>query len=247
MNTVDWNGIKIRASAIHKLMVEPKSKEAKAAGLLSETAKTYLKEVYVETVWGLSKDIQSKFTDKGKLCEEDGLTLLSRIDKVLYIKNTDRLEDDWFTGTPDAFKGESLQKADLLIDNKCSWNAWTFIDKLNEPLDPMYEGQMQVYLHLAKCTAGRISYTLVDTPDEIIIEEERRLSYQMGALTTESPDFKAAKEYLWLSSKFSHIPIHHRHIGFPVQADPEYIEKAKSKVEKARQYIAELHEKHMIQ
>ena len=45
---MNWNEILIRCSSIGYLMTEPKEKAAKEAGELSKTAKTHLKNVYIQ-------------------------------------------------------------------------------------------------------------------------------------------------------------------------------------------------------
>lgn len=247
MSTIDWSLVKFRASSIHKLMTEPKSKEAKEKGELSETTKTYLKEVYIDTIWGLSRDLQNKFCDKGKMVEEDMITMLSRMDKRLYLKNEERIEDDWFSGIPDIIAGENLRKAEYLIDGKSSWSPWTFIAKMGEKLDPEWESQVKVYLHLCNCPAGEVSVCLLSTPDVLIMDEQRKAAYAMNALTTESPEYLKVAEEIEKNSRFDHIPMEQRRLRFPVQSDPEFIEKAKAKIEKSRIYLKDLHEKHMAQ
>lgn len=244
---IDFSQTLIRASAISKIMTEPKLKADKDAGELSQTAKTYLKELYIEKLWGLDKEMYNKYCDKGKLVEQDSITLISRLDKKIFVKNEESLKDDYFSGTPDVLEIGKEGEILFCVDAKSSWDAYSFIGKLNEPLDKVYESQMQIYLHLLKCQSGAIDYVLVDTPDSIIADEERRLLYQMGGLvaTTESPEYLAAVEYLHLSSKYNHIPPKHRRIRFPVEYNPDFIEKCQEKVEKCREYLQNLHETHI--
>lgn len=242
---ISFSNTKIRASAFSKIMTEPKEKAAKDAGELSQTAKTYLKELYIEQFWGLSRDLQNKFVDKGRLVEEEMITHLCRLDKVLYEKNTIQLYNDWFTGTPDIFLGQDIENANYVIDGKSSWSAWTFISKLGEKLDKEYWTQMQIYLNLCNCEAGEISFVLCNTPQTLIDDEKRRLFYSMNAGTEENPDYLMACEEIELSSRFDHIPLEHRRIKFPVVRDEEFIEKAKLKVIKCREYLQELHYLHV--
>jgi hypothetical protein len=246
MKNIDWSSVKIRASCISKIMTEPKLVEEKKAGNLSQTAKSYLKELYIEKIWGLDRDIYNKYCDKGKLVEEQSITLISRLDKKLYTKNEEHIQDEFFTGTPDMFEGPTITFAQFVVDAKSSWDAFSFIGKINEPLDKAYEQQLQIYLHLTNAPEGAVDYVLVSTPEEIIMQEERKLGYSMNVIDPDSnKEFQDACEYLRLSSTYDHIPIEFRRLRFPVTYDPSFIEKAQEKVAKAREYLQLLHEKHL--
>src|SRR5689334_14038122 len=93
-----------RCHALGLLMTEPKVKSE----TLSETTKTYLAECYVDHIYGRNKEIQSKFLEKGIAVEEDSITLLSRVKKKLYKKNSIRLKNEFVTGEPDLYEGESI-------------------------------------------------------------------------------------------------------------------------------------------
>lgn len=242
---MDFSQIKIRASAFSKIMTEPKDAAAKKAGDLSATAKTYLKELYIDLIWGLSRDLQNKYCDKGKLVEPDMITMLCRLDKVLYEKNEERIENPWFTGVPDIYLGEDIKNAEYLIDGKSSWSPWTFIAKMGEKLDKEWWTQMQIYLELCNCQNGEISVCLLSTPMEIVLDEQRRAMYAMGALTQESPEYLKVADEIEKNSSFDHIPMEQRRFKFPVERDPEFIEQAKAKVVKCREYLAELHKSHI--
>ncbi|HNX08388.1 MAG TPA: hypothetical protein PKL96_12460, partial [Bacteroidales bacterium] len=57
--------IKIRASQVGQIMAEPKLKSDKEAGLLSETAKTYIKQLYRESKYNRRKGLVNKYIEKG--------------------------------------------------------------------------------------------------------------------------------------------------------------------------------------
>ena len=58
--------MKIRCSAIGKIMTSPRTK----GELLSETAKSYVQDLFKEKELGISKEFWSRYTDKGNECEE---------------------------------------------------------------------------------------------------------------------------------------------------------------------------------
>jgi hypothetical protein len=249
---MNFENYKFRASAIHKLITPPKDAEAKKNGDLGATAKTYLKELYIEAVWGISRDIQTAAMDKGKLTEPDSLTILSRLDKELYIKNTERVTNDFFSGEPDIYKGESIRNAKYIIDAKSSFSPWTFIAVLGEKLNPEYKTQLNIYLDLCNCEEGEVSYCLNNTPKHIVDDMKRRMMYEMNAgvsidTINDNPEYLAACEEIELSNKFDHIPIHQRRIKFPVKRDQELIDLAKQKVERGREYLQYLYDTHYLQ
>jgi hypothetical protein len=235
---MDFNNTLIRCSSLSCLYTEPKDKVDRLAGKLSKTAKTHLQSVYISLLWGVEKDITTKQMQKGLSGEEDGITLLSMLDDAFYVKNEERKQNDYITGHADIVH-------DYVDDLKLSWDAFTFIANLTEPLSDVYEGQMQGYLWLWDKDVARVRFALIDTPQSIVEGEKYRLLRSMDVATEESPDFLKAWERQQKNYYFSHIPIEHRVITKEVTRDEEYIKQIPEKVEKARLYLAELHEMHM--
>jgi hypothetical protein len=235
---MDFSNTLIRASSLSCLFTEPRDAAAKKAGDLSKTAKTHLQSVYIGLLWGVEKDIQTKQMQKGIDGEESGITLLSRLDKVLYVKNEERKVNQYITGHADIVH-------DLIDDLKCSWDAFTFIANLTEPLSDVYEAQMQGYLWLWEKEVARVRFALIDTPQSIVEGEKYRLLRSMDVATEESPDFLKAWERQSRNYYYSHIPIEHRVITKEVVRDEDFIAQIPEKVAKARKYLTELHEMHM--
>lgn len=235
---MDFSKTLIRCSSLSCLFTEPQSKADKEAGLLSKTAKTHLIEVYAAEIWGVEKDIITKQMAKGVASEEDALTLLSRVDKRLHVKNGERKENDWLSGHAD------IVEADLITDTKCSWDAFTFLPKLIEPINKDYEYQLQGYMWLYGRKKARVSYCLVDTPDHIIMGEKYRLLRSMDVVSEESPEYVEAARKLESNMKFGHIPPELRVINHYIDRDEEIISKIPEKVGRAREFLAELFEKH---
>lgn len=239
MNTIDWNKVKIRCSSLGSLFTEPVSKADKEAGLLSKTAKTHLIEVYARELWGVEKDLITKQMKKGKECEEEAITLLSRVDKIIYEKNEESKENEWISGHADIIED------DRVTDTKVSWDAFSFLPKLVEPVDKDYFYQVQGYAWLWGKSKGRISYCLVDSPDNIIQGEKYHLLRSMDVISEESPEFLKAAAVLESNMKFSHIPIELRVINHYVDLDEEVIAKIPGKVARAREFLQELYKKHL--
>jgi len=67
--------MKIRCSAIGKIMTNPRSKSE----VLSQTTKSYIQELALEHLYGIKKDFNSRYTDKGNEVEQKTKTILKTI------------------------------------------------------------------------------------------------------------------------------------------------------------------------
>lgn len=234
---MDFSNTLFRCSSLGHLMTEPRNKGDREAGNLSETAKTNLIDVYVSNRYGRNTDIQNKYIQKGLLVEEDSITLYSRVTKTFHKKNEMPLNNDFIKGTPDLYRGESINKADHIIDIKSSYDIFTFFRNYNSDLNSLYYWQVQGYMDLTGASSASVAYCLVDTPDQIINDEKRRLLWKMGVATEDNEDFKQASAELDRLLTYSDIPLNERLIEFYVERDQDKIELMHRKVEKAREYL----------
>lgn len=245
---INWDGIKFRASSWANLLTEPKEKSAKDKGELSITCQKELLIIYEEYVWGRKQDITTKQMEKGLVCENDGITLYSRLEKRLFIKNEERLENDWATGHPDIYTGESILKAEEVDDMKISWNSRTFLPNILALMNGdknQYEPQLNVYFDLTGAKKGGIVYTLVSAPMNIIEDEKRKLLYKMDVATEENDEFKKAAAELERNMIFEDIDYRERCVKIPVKRNDELIEKMKNKVPRMREWLHDFHKTHM--
>lgn len=243
---MNWDNYKFRCSSLGKLMTNPPGvKEYDKVDnweKLSETTKSYLAEIYLQEKYGRKKDILNKYIEKGLGVEEDSITLYSLVTKTLFFKNEDRLENDFISGTPDIFTGESVRNADEIIDIKSSWDVFTFFATMTKPLNKDYNFQLHGYCALSGAKVAKLVYCLVDTPDQLINDEKRRTGWKMG-LTTEdmdiNPVYKQACDYLDVSMKFSDIPQSERYIENTIKFDPELIKSVYKRIILCRQFLNE--------
>ena len=147
---------KCRASASGKLAPNPKKKE----DLIAKTTITYLHEWAKEQIYGYRKKLDTKQIRKGLEFEDMAIEkAIEWLDLPFVLKNTERREDDYFTGEPD------LIKNGIIYDIKNSWD-WTtfplFEDKI--PTDD-YFYQLQVYMHLWGLKKAVLVYVLLNTPE----------------------------------------------------------------------------------
>ena len=244
MNKINWEETKFRASSWGNLLTEPKTKEEKAAGILSVTTQKELIKIYNQVKYGRKKDITTSQMDKGKIQEPISIQLFSVVEGVMYFKNEDALENAFFSGHPDIFTGHDIQNAEEVSDIKSSWELDTFMPKLIEEPDKGYVAQLNVYYDLTGAQGGSIAYCLVDCPLEVLEAEKRKLLYAMNVISEESPEYKRAASELEHLLTFPDIPEQERVIKKYVPRDEELIQKMKSKVPIFRNWLAEFEKKH---
>jgi hypothetical protein len=219
--------MKIRSSAIGKIMTNPKTK----GETLSQTTKTYLQELAVQEVYNIRKEFSSRYTDKGNEVEELSIALCNDVLGLGFIyKNEEHFSNDWITGTPDVNTNE------ILLDVKSSWDATTFPFFDTELKNKDYFYQLQGYLWLTNKTEALLCYCLIDTPLQIV-EDEIRREHWKASLIEESLDLRA---FVQAKHTFGHIPKEKRLKTFKIAKDDEVIEAIKTRIEECREYYNNL-------
>jgi hypothetical protein len=222
--------MKIRSSAIGKIMTNPKTKGES----LSQTTKTYLQELAVQEVYNIRKEFSSRYTDKGNEVEELSIALCNDVLGLGFIyKNEEHYSNDWITGTPDVNTNE------ILLDVKSSWDATTFPFFDTELKNKDYFYQLQGYMWLTDKEESLLCYCLIDTPLQIV-EDEIRREHWKASLIEESLDLRA---FVQAKHTFGHIPKEKRVKTFKIAKDDEVIEAIKTRIEECREYYNELIQK----
>ena len=221
--------MKIRCSAIGKLMSTPRTK----GETLSETAKTYIQDLFKEKELGIAREFWSRYTDKGIQMEDEAIDFAGQVlgwDFV--VKNEQGYENDWITGTPDVIT------KDLLADIKCSWdgNTFPFFQKDDKLPNKDYFFQLQGYMWLTGLDQAELVYCLMNTPHAIVEDEVRKAHWKAGIIE-EDLDLREAVQS---QHNFDHLPNNLRVKRFIIRKDEEAIEKIKEKVELAREYYEQL-------
>lgn len=214
---------------------------------LSETAKSYLKEVYMTYKYGkesLGGSERSKYTIKGRSVEDQSIMMLSRIDGLPYEKNQKRFTNAYLTGEPDIIVGEE-GNVSKVIDIKSSWDGASLLSNIGNPLNPLYYWQVHGYMALIGAKEAEVCYCLVNMPQEIIEGEKKRIFYAMNPATEENFDYKKAIERLENAMTFDEIPIKERIVRFYVQRDEQIIEKIQQRVIQCRKWLEEFEKIHL--
>lgn len=152
---------KIRASAVSKIMTNPRSKSE----TLSKTCKTYLEEWLKEQLYNTQKEVYSKYLEKGIEVETLAVEYYAQEKNLGFVlQNSDHFENDFFTGTPDVIL------KDEIIEIKSSWDCFTF-PLFENKIDRGYWMQCQIYLNLTGKDGALLVYTLQNTPEELEYNE----------------------------------------------------------------------------
>ena len=230
--------ILFRCSSIGKLMTEPKSidpalitpdvqaiidsrkrsdedkavLEALKLRTLSETAKTYVRELVRQELWGVDFEVSTKYTDKGLAVEAEGLALLNRVRGLALVKNAERRKDGLITGEADTVDMARRCGHDL----KCSWSLQTFPAFVRDCQDTLYEWQMRGYMRLWDLERWEVNYVMVDTPEELLGPYEPQELHLAG-----------------------HIPEHLRLTTWCIERDRELERQMDVKLLAARAYYAQ--------
>ena len=219
--------MKIRASQIGKIMTASRSKSE----VLSQTAKTYIQELALENLYGIRKEINSRYMDKGNIVEDQSIQLAAQVlDLEFVFKNDEYFSNDWVHGTPD------VVGSNFILDVKSSWTGSTFPFFDTECPNKDYYYQLMAYLWLTGKETAILAYCLIDTPEDIVLDEIRRTSWAKKELEiSEATEAEVRKQH-----EFGHIPTERRVKAFLIEKDEQVIEQMKEKVEQAREYYNEL-------
>jgi len=152
--------MKIRSSALGKIMTNPRKKTE----TLSAGCKTYIKELVKEDLFGYKSTIDSKYLTKGIDMEDTSIDLYNEVHSTLYLKNTERLSNEFITGECD------INAEDKIIDIKSSWSLETFPASPEDVSNKDYEWQLRAYMWLYDKPKAELAYCMVSTPDYLLKE-----------------------------------------------------------------------------
>lgn len=215
---------KARCSSLGKIFTNPRSKSE----TISETTKTYLEEWMTEQLFGIKKEISSKYLEKGLQMEDTAIKEYSKLFKADAVKNEEWFENDFITGTPDIILD------DRIVDIKCSFSAFTFPMFDTELKNKAYDYQLQGYMYLTGKTQAEIAYFLLNSPDSVILSEAKKIMYDEG-LGNDWLDILV--EEVREAHSYDHIPMENRCKVFKVERDEAIISEIKDRVENCREFI----------
>lgn len=247
---MDFNALKIRCSSIGKVMTNGRGKDTMGA-----TCTSYLHQLYLENKYNRKKDFTSREMEKGIRMEEQAITLLALQKRYNFKKNSERLSNDFLTGEPDIFIGDSIQAVEEGFDTKCAWSVWTMPDEL----DKMYYWQNMGYMALTGAKKWTTAYCLVNAPADMIINEKNRMWYALGCPDDTNPKYLDKRREIEKNMIFDialfmeknphfdfdideweyDIPAEERIIEFTVDRDEEAIEAIYQRIRDCRAYMTD--------
>lgn len=152
-----------RCSSLAKLMTNPRNKSES----LSETAKSYIKQLAKENFYGYTSKIETKQMRKGTEYEMESIALVNSVwFGSNFVKNQLRETQGYISGHPDIITDDSI------IDIKTSWSLETF-PALPEDADS-YEWQVRGYMHLFNKPRAFVIFCMIDTDDELLSDWDNK-------------------------------------------------------------------------
>lgn len=146
---------------------------------LSDSTKKELNRIVQYEKSGRSKILYAKYLDKGLAKEKEARDLISEVLGINLIKDPERKTNKWVTGERDVFHD------DILFEIKNAWSFESFSNILLEKANELYLRQNDSYMDLWEIKEGLICHVLVNTPNSLVDDEIRRLSYREDILNIE--------------------------------------------------------------
>ncbi len=204
-----------RCSSLHKLIGDGRSK----AAVISDTAKSAIRDIVKEDLYGFRSFTGNQHTQKGNLLEDLAIEMSGKMRLRNYQKHVGRVENELITGECDVLD----LKNKLIIDTKCTWDIGThpfFADEAMEKVKKAgYDVQMQAYMWLYDCDVANIDFWLFPCPPELL------------------NGWDDIDQLVHLVEK---IDIRERKTTVVIERDEAIIQKIKDKVPHCQEYYAKL-------
>lgn len=204
-----------RCSSLHKLIGDGRSK----AAVISDTAKSEIRDIVKEDLYGFRSFTGNQYTAKGNLLEDLAIEMSGKMRFRNYQKHVGRVSNDLITGECDVLDLERK----LIIDTKCTWDIGThpfFADEAMEKVKKAgYDVQMQAYMWLYDCDVANIDFWLFPCPPELL------------------KDWDDIDQLVHLVEK---IDIRERKTTVVIERDEAIIQKIKDKIPHCQEYYAKL-------
>ncbi|MEG0346544.1 MAG: hypothetical protein RR605_01840 [Acinetobacter sp.] len=153
-----------RCSSLHKLIGDGRSK----AAVISDTAKSAIRDIVKEDLYGFRSFTGNQYTAKGNLLEDLAIQMSGKMRLRNYQKHVGRVQNELITGECDVLDLERK----LIIDTKVTWDIGThpfFQDEAMEKVKKAgYDVQMQAYMWLYDCEVANVDFWLFPCPPELL-------------------------------------------------------------------------------
>jgi len=217
-----------RCSSLGDIMTSSRSK----TDPLSETCKKHLLSVHIAKKYGRYKEIDSKYFAKGTIAEDASISMLSKLHGKEYFKNDEYLKNDFIKGIPDVID-------DIIIEIKTPWDIFTFFNAKNDKLNKNYYWACQGYMALTGLSKAVLAYCLVDTPEFLIKQEKKKLSYNMDVVNNQEEYFEKC-EKLDKQMKYSDIPLEEKVYQVEIDYNQDDVNSLFERIELCRTFLKAL-------
>lgn len=202
------------------------------SGKLTQIIETHLTELFIEKIYGVRKEITSKYFEKGVINEMDGVDLLNKaLHPGLFLsKNHNRFHNEYISGEIDC------ETKDIIYDIKNAWDQFTFEEA---ELTWEYEWQLRCYMWLWNKEKARLFYCLTEMPDHLIENEAKRYWYR-EKLDIHNPEGLEMEDvYMAFRERYdySHLEPEERFKVWEIRHDEAKIDEMKDAVVRAREYL----------
>ena len=228
--------MKVRCSAIGKIMTSPKTK----GEVLSKTTKTFIEELFLENELDIYKDFSSKQTRKGIECEKEGIALANEVlgwgldFDYIEFGGQEFYENDFITGHTD------VSTDSVLADIKVSFSGTSFPFFMElEDIPKDYYYQLQGYMWLTGKQVSTLAYCLINTPEKQVLDEIRAEYWKQGVIDEDLE----VEEFIRSKHNFDRFSKTQRVKAFLVERNDSVIEKIQERVIECTQYYNSLFKK----
>ena len=202
-----------RCSSLHKLIGDGRSK----AAVISDTAKSAIRDIVKEDLYGFRSFTGNQYTQKGNLLEDMAIEMSGKMRFKQFNKHVGRVENELITGECDILDGRTI------YDTKVTWDIGThpfFEDEAMEKVKKAgYDIQMQAYMWLYDCDVAHVDFWLFPCPPELL------------------KDWDDIEQLVHLVEA---IDIRERLTTVTIERDESVIEKIKEKIPHCQAYYAKL-------
>lgn len=204
-----------RCSSLSNLIGTPKLKSE----TLSADAKSTIRKIVKEDLYGFRSFTGNQYTAKGNLLEDVAIEMSGKMRFRKLTKHVGRVSNDLITGECDVLDLERK----LIIDTKCTWDIGAhpfFVDEAMEKVKKAgYDVQMQAYMWLYECEVAEVDFWLFPTPLELTKDWDDREQ---------------------LIDMVEAIDIRERLTTVTIERDESIIQKIKDKIPHCQEYYAKL-------
>jgi hypothetical protein len=186
---------------------------------LSDGAKSYLEEIFIEEFFGRKQIISSFAMEKGTNSEPESIALFNQFVGFEFSKNEQTFENSYLKGTPDIISKETI------IDIKTSRDIFSFF---KAGMSSLYKYQLISYCILTNKPRAKLAYCLVNNPLDEIERQSKFVSENNIEMLNQ----------IMFNNVYDDIDPKYRvkviDLDFDLEAEQEKIE---SKIKQARLYL----------